>query len=94
MTLPYMYIQGDLDNLKNVGMTLTAFCKASTALVNWNKSMAFWVGDENPPLWNPRAQFWWIRRGTLVRYLGCTIGINLSVENQGASLLLTSGHEI
>ena len=48
MTLPYMYIQGDLDNLKNVGMTLTAFCKASTALVNWNKSMAFWVGNEDP----------------------------------------------
>ena len=45
-----LYLQGDLDNLQESGITLTTFCKASSALVNLNKSMTFWVGDEDPPL--------------------------------------------
>ena len=39
--------------------------------------MAFWVGDEDPPLWNLHPQFRWIVRGTPVRYIGCTVGIDL-----------------
>ena len=43
-----IYLQGDLDNFQKTEMSLTTFYKASGALVNWNKSMAFWVGNEDP----------------------------------------------
>ena len=38
-----LYLQGDLDNLQKVEMALTTLCKASGALANWNKSLAFWT---------------------------------------------------
>ena len=84
-----LYLKGDLENLEKTEVAISTFCKASGALVNWNKSFAFWVGDVNPPLWNPHPQFRWIPSGCPVRYLGCTIGVDLSMENQVAPLLLS-----
>ena len=52
-----LYLKGDLENLEKTEVAISTFCKASGALVNWNKSFAFWVGDVNPPLWNPHPQF-------------------------------------
>ena len=84
-----LYLKGDLENLQKTELAISTFCKASGALVNWNKSFAFWVGDVEPPLWSPHPQFRWIPSGCPVRYLGCTIGIDLSMENQVAPLLLS-----
>ena len=84
-----LYLKGNLENLQKIELAISTFCKASGALVNWNKSFAFWVGDVEPPLWNPHPQFRWIPSGCPVRYLGCTIGTDLSLENQVAPLLVS-----
>ena len=84
-----LYLKGDLENLQKIELAIPTFCKASGAPVNWNKSFAFWVGDVEPPLWNPHPQFRWIPSGCPIRYLGCTIGIDVSKDNHVAPLLLS-----
>ena len=84
-----LYLKGDLENLQKTELAISTLCKALGALVKWNKSFAISVGDVDRPLWNPHLQFWLISSGFPVRYLGCTIGIDLSIENQVAPLLLS-----
>ena len=81
-----LYLHGNLGKLHKAELALSTFCKASGALVNWNKSMALWVINDDPPLWKPHPQ---LPRGTPIHYLGCTIGIDLSSVNQVAPLLMT-----
>ena len=45
-----LYLKSDLENLQKTEVAISTFCKASSALVNWSKSFAFWVG------------VWWIHK--------------------------------
>ena len=40
-----VYLKSDLENLEKTEFAISTFCKASSALVNPNKSFAFWVRD-------------------------------------------------
>ena len=72
----------------NLQQVLSDFCDASGALINWDKSMGFWVASSSPPQDVPSPGFSWVRRGTTVRYLGCQVGIDLSIDEMVTPLLL------
>ena len=74
------YLQGHEANIIRFQLALEQFCDASGAKMNWHKSCGFWVGEGEHPDWLPSAQFQWIQPGMAIRYLGCYIGLELSVE--------------
>ena len=86
-----LYVEGSQSNLIVVQDAITTFCKGAGAMMNWHKSVAFWVDSEmtEHPSWQPHEDFKWVPRGTPVRYLGCQVGIDLSPEQQIAPLLLS-----
>ena len=63
------------------------FCLGLGAKLNWNKIVGFWVSDHPLLNWLPHPNFRWIPEAMAVRYLGCQVGINLSLELQIAPLL-------
>ena len=75
-----LYVSTDKENLLNLQQVLTDFCDASRGLINWDKSMGFWVVLSSPTQDVPTPVFIWVPRGTTVRYLGCQVGLDLSVE--------------
>mgnify|MGYP000158494050 FL=1 len=83
-----LYLHGDIDNLRKAEIALTTFCQGSGALINWHKSVGFWVSDEMVPPWTPDPGFRWIPKGTSVRYLGCQVGMEITPESQISPLLL------
>ena len=84
-----MYLEGNEVNLLRFQAALEVFCVASGAKINWHKSCGFWVGAGPPPCWAPDPSFRWVPSGTAVRYLGCQVGLDLSMEQQVAPLLLS-----
>ena len=84
-----LYVVGDGRNLCNVQNVIHDFCDASGAIINWHKSMGFWVGEGLTPTWCLDNGLHWIPKGSLVRYLGCQVGINLSPEAHIQPLLLS-----
>ena len=83
-----LYLQGSSDNLSRVQQAIDTFCYASGTIINWNKSMGFWVGSIVNPVWCPQEGFQWIPHGKPIRYLGCQVGINISPEDHVAPLLI------
>ena len=83
-----LYVSADEGNLLNLQQVLSDFCDASGALINWDKSMGFWVASSSPPQDVPSPGFSWVPRGTTVRYLGCQVGIDLSAEEMVTPLLV------
>ena len=83
-----LYLQGSSDNLSRVQHAIDTFCYASGTIINWNKSMGFWVGSIVNPVWCPQEGFQWIPHGKPIRYLGCQVGINISPEDHVAPLLI------
>ena len=83
-----LYISAEKENLLNLQQAVTNFCDASGALINWDKSMGFWVASTSPPQDVPTPGFSWVPRGKAVRYLGCQVGLDLSAEDMVAPLLL------
>ena len=55
-----LYVKGTEENLYRVEHALTTFCLGSGARLNWNKTVAFWVGESGFPNWRPHPQFRWI----------------------------------
>ena len=66
-----LYLHGQEANLERAEQALHTFCIASGALINWRKTVAFWVSSSPTPSWSPDPGFRWIPPGTAVRYLGC-----------------------
>ena len=83
-----LYLHGDIDNLRKAEIALTTFCQGSGALINWHKLVSFWVSDEIVPPWIHDPGFRWIPKGTLVRCLGCQLGMEITPERQISPLLL------
>ena len=75
-----LYLDGKINNLQKLYTTVQTFCMASSASINWNKSMGFWVSLNSTPQWSPPPDFRWIPEGTSIRYLGCQVGLNISSE--------------
>ena len=44
-----LYVSTDEGNLVNLQKVLSDFCEASGALINWDKSMGFWVASSSHP---------------------------------------------
>jgi hypothetical protein len=86
-----LYLDGNLENLSRVENALEIFCQGSGALINWNKSVAFWVSSEPIPSWSPSPHFKWIPKGEAVRYLGCQVGLELPPEAHLAPLMFMLG---
>eukprot|EP00250_Pteridium_aquilinum_P015467 c22598_g1_i1 orf=254-919(-) len=84
-----LYLHGQEANLQRAEQSLQVFCEASGALINWRKTVAFWISSSPTPAWSPDPGFRWIPPGTAVRYLGCQVGLDLSPEQQIAPLLLS-----
>ena len=84
-----LYLHGQEANLERAEQSLQVFCEASGALINWRKTVAFWISSSPTPAWSPAPGFRWIPPGTAVRYLGCQVGLDLSPEQQIAPLLLS-----
>ena len=83
-----LYVAAEKENLLNLQQAVTYFCDASGALINWDKSMGFWVASSSPPQDVPTPGFIWVPRGRAVRYLGCQVGLDLSAEDMVTPLLL------
>ena len=58
-----LYVKGTRENLHRVEHALTIFCLGLGAKINWNKIVAFWVGESGFPNWKPHPQFLWILEG-------------------------------
>ena len=84
-----LYVVRDDRKLCNVLNVIHDFCDASSAIINWHKSVGFWVGEGLTPTWCPDSGFRWIPKGSPVRYLGCQVGINLPPEAHIQPLLLS-----
>ena len=84
-----VYVVGDDKNLCNLQNVIHEFRDASGVIINWHKSVGFWVGEGLTPTWCPNIGFCWIPKGSLVRYLGCQVGINLPPEAHIQPLLLS-----
>ena len=84
-----LYLDGQNNHMQKMYTTVQTFCMASGASINWNKSVGFLVSS-NPttPQWSPHPDFRWVPESTSVRYLGCQVGLNISLEFHIASLLL------
>ena len=52
--------EGNLDNLKKADNALMVFCKIPGALIIWNKSVAFWIGNDSQLQWFPNLEFRWV----------------------------------
>ena len=83
-----LYVVGDDRNLCNVQNVIYDFSDASGAIINWHKSVGFWVGEGLAPIWCLDIGFRWIPKGSPVRYLGCQVGINLPPDAHIQPLLL------
>jgi hypothetical protein len=83
-----LYVSADKENLLNLQQAVTDFCDASRALINWDKSMGFWVASSSPPQDVPTPGFILVPRGRAIRYLGCQVGLELSAEDMVTPLLL------
>ena len=46
-----LYVKGTEENLYRVEHALTIFCLGLGAKINWNKIVAFWVGESGFPNW-------------------------------------------
>ena len=84
-----LFLHGQEANLIREEEALQTFGGASGSLINWYKSVAFWISETPTPSWMPDPRFRWIPPGTAVRYLGCQVGPDLSPEQQIAPLLLS-----
>ena len=69
-------------------IVIHVFCDASCATINWHKSVGFWVEEGLTPNWCLDVGFHWMPKGSLVRCLGCQVGINLPPEAHIQPLLL------
>ena len=63
-----LYVAGDDKNLCEVQNLIRDFCEASGAIINWHKSVGFWVGEGLTPTWCPNVVFRWILKGSPVTY--------------------------
>ena len=52
-----LYVLEDDKNLYNVQNVIHELCGASSAIINWHKSMGFWVGEVLTPNWCPNVGF-------------------------------------
>ena len=84
-----LFLDGNGDNLRKAERAIQEFCLALGARINWSKTVGPWIGPTEPPSLTPDPGLRCIPKGTLVRYLGCQIGIDLSREQQIAPLLLS-----
>ena len=84
-----LYVVGDDKNLCNVQNVIHDFYDASGAIINWHKSVGFWVGKSVTPTWCPDVGFRWVPKGFPVRYLGCQVGINLPLKAHIQPLLIS-----
>ena len=85
-----LFLHGQEANLiRAAEKALQTFGGASGSLINWHKSVAFWISEAPTPSWMPDPRFRSIPPGTAVRYLGCQVGLDLSPEQQIAPLLLS-----
>ena len=66
---------------------LNIFCKLLGSKIKGDKSKALRVSENNTPDWCPVCGFEWESKGTVVRYLGCQIGMDIMAEAQTAPLL-------
>ena len=82
-------VVGDDINLYNVQNAIHDFYDASGAIINWHKSMGFWVGEGLTPTLCPESGLCWIPKGSPMRYLGCQVGINLPPKAHIQPLLLS-----
>ena len=81
-----LFLKGDLDNLFVVEKAIATFCIASRSKVNWNKTIVFWVRQNEPPEWSPDTGFRWIPNGTRFRYLGCQLPFVLLREQKSIGI--------
>ena len=56
-----LYVSVEKENLLNLQQSVTEFCDASGALINWDESMGFWVASSFPPEDVPSPGFIWVR---------------------------------
>ena len=84
-----LYLHGQEASLVQVERAIETFCAASGALINWRKTVGFWVSDRPTPPWSQDPGFRWTPLRTAVRYLGCQVGLELAPEQQITPLLLS-----
>ena len=75
-----IYVQGNDENLSKLQEVVEEFCLASGAKINWHKSIGFWVSPNSLPTWMPSQQFKWVPDRTTIRYLGCQVGLHVTVD--------------
>ena len=78
-------------NVFTVQSSLKTFCMVASAIINWNKSFAFFIHNDPSschPRWCSNPQFQWISKGVPTRYLICQVEIDLSPNVKIGPLLL------
>ena len=83
-----LYLPGSHNNICRVQRDIDTFCYAFGTIINWNKSVDFWVGITVTPLGCLHEGYQWIPHGKPIRYLGCQVGINILPKDHVAPLLL------
>ena len=84
-----LYLQGQEANLMRAKCAIATFCRASGALINWHKTVGFLISGQPMPQWSLDPGFRRIPPSTVVRYLGCQVGLELALEQQIVPLLLS-----
>ena len=77
---PTIYTKGTNENLHKIHCVLDDFCEVSGAKLNWGKTVGFWRSHAPLPSWSPHVNFMWVPQGSSDRYLGCQIGLDLSMD--------------
>jgi hypothetical protein len=72
---------GIQENLENAIMLLELFYLASGLLINWTKSVAYWLSQEPPPIWLQVTRCQWAIEHRLSKLLGTPFGIELSTQD-------------
>ncbi|MCO5568355.1 hypothetical protein L7F22_022054 [Adiantum nelumboides] len=77
-----IFCQYDSNTLDRLQSTLSVFCCASGALINWHNSSGFVVGVDDVCTWGEHQGFTWVASGQTRRYLGFHVGLEISPRQQ------------
>jgi hypothetical protein len=72
---------GTEQNLENAIILLDLFHLASGLLINWTKSIAYWLSNEPPPDWLCNTRCQWAVERQLSKLLGTPFWIDLSIQD-------------
>ena len=82
-----LYVLYSTKALDSIRRTLSTFCTASGARINWHKSYGILVASEDVPTWGVFYGFTWLGPGQSCRYFGFQIGIDISSAQQFSVVL-------